>query len=552
MLDRPLNVLLIEDNPGDARLIQEILRDADGEFRLERVDTLGKGIGALTRASADVVLLDLSLPDSHGPETFDRLHRAFPFVPIVVLSGLADEEVAVAAVRSGAQDYLVKGQVEGNLIGRAIRYAVERQRLEDARRFLSEASAVLASSLDHDITLQRVAELAVPVLCDRCVIDLIDGGRAYVAAVAAPRPDQVAELRQLRVDFPVPLEDTRHPVSRVVASREPEVYHAISPELITQTTISEEHGRTVANLGIASTMVVPLIAPDRVIGAMTFVSVESGRIYEDADRDLAVDLAQRAALAIDNAQLYKQARDAIRVRDMVLSSVAHDLRAPLTPIKLVGETLRWEIEQGQELNRNAVLDGLTSIDVNVEKIASQIDELLDVARLQMGRQIRLQRRRADVVALVRGQVVDYQARTRRHRHCMSAAPDVVMAWVDVPRLERVVGNLLSNAIKYSPDGGQIDVRVYTAVDTAGDWAVVEVEDHGIGIASADVERLFGWYFRAERVAQEFPGTGIGLAGAAQIVRLHGGRITVDSVEGTGSTFKIFVPLGEPRYEEPSL
>ena len=491
-------------------------------------------------------------PDSHGPETFDRLHRAFPFVPIVVLSGLADEEVAVAAVRSGAQDYLVKGQVEGNLIGRAIRYAVERQRLEDARRFLSEASSVLATSLDHDTTLQRVADLAVPVLCDRCVIDLIDSGRAYVAAVAAPRPDQVAELRQLRADFPVPLGGTRHPVSRVVASRESEVYHAISPEVIAQTTISEEHGRTVANLGIVSMMVVPLIAPDRVIGTMTFVSVESGRIYEEADRDLAVDLAQRAALAIDNAQLYKQARDAIRVRDMVLSSVAHDLRAPLTPIKLVGETLRWEIEQGQELDRSAVLDGLTSIDVNVEKIASQIDELLDVARLQMGRQIRLQRRRADVVALVRGRVVDYQARTRRHRSCVTAEPDVVMAWVDVPRLERVVGNLLSNAIKYSPDGGQIDVRVSTTVDPAGDWAVVEVEDHGIGIAPADVERLFGWYFRAERVAQEFPGTGIGLAGAAQIVRLHGGRITVDSVEGTGSTFKMYIPLGEPRYEEPTL
>jgi len=551
MLSRDLRVLLVEDNPGDARLIQEYLRDAEGGFRLVRVEALARGIEQLQASPVDVVLLDLSLPDSQGLETFETLHRFFPMVPVVVLSGLADEEVAVAAVRAGAQDYLVKGQVDGHLIGRAVRYAIERQHLEDGRRFIAEASTTLARSLDYATTLQRVAELAVPVLGDRCVIDLLDvSGGIAAAAIAAPLATQIDELRSYRMSFPIPIENTRHPVARAIASREPAIYRDFTPDVLAEVTIGDEHFQAATRFGIISCMVVPLVARDRVLGSMSFFAIESKRFFETSDRDLAVDLAQHAALAIDNSQLYQQARDAIRVRDMVLSSVAHDLRAPLTPIKLIGETLRWQVEQGQQPENGALLEGLTSIDANVEKIASQIDELLDIARLQMGRAVRLQRRRADLLALVRGQLVEYQSRTRRHHLRLQTEADSVAAWLDVPRIERVLGNILSNAVKYSPDGGDVIVRVSTAADGSADWAIVDVTDGGVGISAADLPQLFNWFFRSERVAQDFPGTGIGLAGAARIVELHGGTISVRSEEGQGSTFTVRLPLGEPRYEEP--
>jgi DNA-binding NarL/FixJ family response regulator len=136
----PIRALLIEDNPGDARLIREMLRDAGGASAavvLAHADRLAPGLQQLAEQVTDVVLLDLTLPDSQGFETFATVHTQAPDVAIVVLSGLDDETLAVRAVQEGAQDYLVKGQVDGGAILRSMRYAIERQRLETVRRDLS-------------------------------------------------------------------------------------------------------------------------------------------------------------------------------------------------------------------------------------------------------------------------------------------------------------------------------------------------------------------------------------------------------------------------------
>jgi signal transduction histidine kinase len=150
----PIRALLIEDNPGDARLIREMLRDAGvghSAVELAHVDRLAPGLEHLTSHVTEVVLLDLTLPDSQGFETFTRVHTQAPDVAIVVLSGLDDETLAVRAVQEGAQDYLVKGQVDGGAILRSIRYAIERQRLEAARRDLERQRDEFFSSVSHDL-----------------------------------------------------------------------------------------------------------------------------------------------------------------------------------------------------------------------------------------------------------------------------------------------------------------------------------------------------------------------------------------------------------------
>jgi signal transduction histidine kinase len=135
----PLRILLVEDSPGDARLIRETLRDAPSlSFALEHADRLSAALPLLAARAADVLLLDLSLPDAHGLETVTRALAAAPEVPIVVLTGLDDETVAIQAVAAGAQDYLVKGQVEPGMLSRALRYAMERKRLEAERARLLE------------------------------------------------------------------------------------------------------------------------------------------------------------------------------------------------------------------------------------------------------------------------------------------------------------------------------------------------------------------------------------------------------------------------------
>lgn len=152
----PLRLLLIEDNLVDARLIQIMVSDAGGSgFEIERTDRLATALERLAKASFDIVLLDLSLPDSHGLETFARVHHDFPNVPIIVMSGLDDERVAVSAVHEGAQDYLVKGQVSGPLLVRAMRYALERKRTSDQLARYADELRTRNVQMESDFNMAR-------------------------------------------------------------------------------------------------------------------------------------------------------------------------------------------------------------------------------------------------------------------------------------------------------------------------------------------------------------------------------------------------------------
>jgi len=163
-VDKPVvRVLLVEDNPGDVRLIQEALADARwSQFELERVDTLAAALSRAREGQVDVMLLDLTLPDSHGLETVRRAHAEVPEVPIVVLTGFDDQGVAFGAVNEGAQDFLVKGRVDGELLDRAIRYAVERHRMLEQVRQLAILDPLtgLANRRGFTMLCQHHLELA--------------------------------------------------------------------------------------------------------------------------------------------------------------------------------------------------------------------------------------------------------------------------------------------------------------------------------------------------------------------------------------------------------
>ncbi len=152
----PIRVLLVEDNPGDARLIRAMLKTADGDgFQVERADRLLTGLEQMAAGRIDVVLLDLSLPDSQGLDTFTRASASAPKVPIIVMSGLADETLAVHAVQAGAQDYLVKGHVDSHGLGRAIRYAIERQRTAEQLARYAEDLRQKNAQMEADMNMAR-------------------------------------------------------------------------------------------------------------------------------------------------------------------------------------------------------------------------------------------------------------------------------------------------------------------------------------------------------------------------------------------------------------
>jgi len=163
MATPPIRVMIVEDNPGDVHLIREILRGSSTtRFEVAAADRLADGVARLGGGAIDVVLLDLGLPDSRGYETFARVHALAPRLPIIVLTGLGDEAVARKTMQAGAQDYLVKGEVDGNVLARAIRYAIERKQAEAEIRSLNETmEQALVAARTH---LERVVNLSPAVI----------------------------------------------------------------------------------------------------------------------------------------------------------------------------------------------------------------------------------------------------------------------------------------------------------------------------------------------------------------------------------------------------
>jgi signal transduction histidine kinase len=275
---------------------------------------------------------------------------------------------------------------------------------------------------------------------------------------------------------------------------------------------------------------------------------------------LSVAAAAIAAIALYLSRRYSRSFetqiDAMRRVDQFISAASHDLKTPLTVIKTMAQLIRRRLGSTDLPDKVWFDESLASIDTAVVKMTAQINELLDVSRLQHQRALDLDLRPTDLVGLVRRTANEQQQTTTAHTIQVEATSPRMVGRFDPGRIERVIANLIGNAIKYSPDGGQIQISMrrerlpvpVTTTDAAiqPEWAVITVQDQGIGIPSADLPYVFERFHRAENAAGRTSGSGIGLAGARQIVEQHGGTITVESVEGKGSIFTVRLPLQQRR------
>jgi signal transduction histidine kinase len=272
---------------------------------------------------------------------------------------------------------------------------------------------------------------------------------------------------------------------------------------------------------------------------MTFICAGSGRRYGPEDVALAQELADRCALALDNARLYGQVQETLRTREAFLAALAHDLKSPLTASLGYAQLVQRTVgTAGASATERRLVQWAAIIEENTGRAAALLDELLDIARLEAGQALTLERRPADLVALAEQTVAAHRRAARRHHITVDAPePDLEGEW-DRARLARVLDNLLGNAIKYSPTGGEIVVRIARE----GTWAIVTVTDEGLGIPTIDLPRIFERFRRGSNVEGRIPGSGIGLAGVKQVVEQHGGSVSVESHEGSGSTFTVRLPL----------
>jgi signal transduction histidine kinase len=413
----------------------------------------------------------------------------------------------------------------------------ERQRSEAANAFLAAAGEVLLTSLEMEKVLPRVASLCVGALADWCVIDLVEEGETRRVGGAHVDEAKRPLLDELRRRYP-PGPGSAAPSARVLRTREWVVEPRLSEERLRAMCADDEHFRLVWTLGIQSLLVVPLVAREHVVGSISLVSATPER-FGSAELALVRELARRAAIAIDNARLFRRAEQAIRLREVFLSVAAHELRTPLLPLQLRLQGLLRGGRGGAPLEPARVLEEVAAAERQTRQLGLLVDQLLDVTNLSAGHALELRRRRVDLGELV-AQVLE-ELRPQVEASGSEVRREVrgpAVGWWDARRLEQVVTGLLRNALKFG-EGRPIDVRV-----TPGEGAVVlVVKDSGIGMPEGERERLFERFGRGVPV-RHYGGLGLGLYLTRRSVEAHGGSISVESRPGEGSTFTVVLPVGE--------
>jgi PAS domain S-box-containing protein len=417
----------------------------------------------------------------------------------------------------------------------------DRLRTENALRFLGEASAVLASSLDHHKTLDGVAQLAVPNIADWVTVHMTDtAGNLRRVAVAHRDPAKAEELRAVSQKNPARPNGVGD-VEKVLESGNSMLVPEVTDAMVRSWVEDPELFKIVSALGISSSMCVPLKIRGGCVGAITLIASESRRHFDAADLAFAEELARRASTSLENAQAFREAQEANRTKDEFLATVSHELRTPLNAI--LGWTSMLRTKADVDVDK-----ALATIERNGRAQVRLIDDVLDVSRIVTGK-LRVEPKPVDLSAILKAalDVVSPMAAAKG----IAISTDIVNSPCafngDADRLQQVFWNLLSNAVKFTPPRGTVQVslvRTYESVE-------ISVTDSGRGIRADFLPLLFERFRQADSTtARREGGLGLGLAIVRHLVELHGGTASASSEgEGKGSRFVVSLPTRLPETTE---
>jgi signal transduction histidine kinase len=419
--------------------------------------------------------------------------------------------------------------------------AREAEASSDRAHYLAKASRDLSLSLDESATRDTVRRLALPRPGTWCIVDVVESNGA-IHRLSVVHPDPAKRELARRLEEPWPAETSDASVISVLRSTQPTVITPDSGAALMRIAHGEENLQILREIGFGSLLAVPLIVRARVQGAITFVSPEGDPPFTPDEITLAVDVAARCAMALDNARLYREA-DALKLaaelanksKSEFLGGMSHELRTPLNAIGGFTELLDMEIG-GPVTDEQRV--SLARIKANQQHLLGLITEILNFVRIESGR---MEYRTAEVglpqtlreVAEMLSSAISEKGITI---HDPGDAADCV-AWADPDRVRQILVNLVMNAVKYATGNS-----IMLSCAVAGDMVFAQVADAGPGIPPEKLESIFEPFVQLTvGLADRRGGVGLGLAISRDLARAMGGDLTVESTVGVGSRFTLFLP-----------
>jgi PAS domain S-box-containing protein len=527
-----LTILLVEDNPRDACWVQEQLQEVEAfSFQLIRVSQLEDALNCLTQIpSISVILLELPLPDAEGVGIVRQMLDMSPDIPIVVISSWSEEAIALQALEYGAQDYLVKNQVDGEQLVRAISYAIARHKAKVPRRDERPISRTLCGEVVNGYqqvihcpsneqtwicfkgntifrTLYESISAAV-ILLDETVV--CDGNSAALQMFGCTEREQLCGNRINQFSPPV----------------QPQGKNSVD---LAQQYIS----CAIAQGGCRFDWLYRKRTGEEFPAEVTLTRIELGN--RKLLQAVIYDISDRKATEMQLLQAKEAAEAGSRAKSEFLATISHELRTPLNAVLGLSQLLRQEIhgrlnEQQKEYIRCIQSSG--------EHLLALINDILDLSKVEAGKEqltfapIDIQQMCEYCLAMVRE-----QANERGLKLTLCKAPEARLVIADERRCKQMLLNLLSNAVKFTLVG-----EVALIVTKQAEGICFTVQDTGIGIATEQLPLLFEPFRQLDSgLNRQFPGTGLGLALTRSLARLHGGDVRVESTLGYGSAFTLCLP-----------
>ena len=533
-----VKILLVEDSLADARLLQEILKGSIlGRFHLLHAQRLSEAVKLLQEATAlaqpfQIILLDLTLPDSSGLDSLDALIHQAPSLPIVVLTNTNDNDLAVEAVRRGAQDYLVKRQINQDSLVRGLRYAIERKQAAEALR---EANEILELRVrERTAELETANQLLQQEVESRQQVQQ----RLELAQQAGRIGTFEWHVRSCRVTWTAELE-ALYGLSPGSFGGSYDAWLAVLHPA-DRPRVEQELWQSL-NGGQALETEFRIVAPDQEI---RWIAVKSGVFHTQAGDSprligIHMDITEKKQL---EAQFLRAQR--LESLGTLASGIAHDLNNILTPILAGSQLLPLKFPNLDDHTRVM----LKTLENSARRGAELVKQILSFARGVEGRRVTLQ-----ISHLLTEIQQIIQPTLPKSIQLETLLPPTL--WTvsgDPTQLHQVFMNLCVNARDAMPDGGNLQVRAENlTIDEQyarrhldarmGAYVMITVADTGMGIAPEILHRIFDPFFTTKEIGK---GTGLGLSAVLGIVKSHGGFIDVETVIGRGSAFKIYLPTSQ--------